>query len=63
MLRDKNPGLKILWLWTIGTAGVLVASVVTTRMRDMQKVMDSAEYQQQQQPSVESTNDDAANES
>ncbi|PIA63087.1 hypothetical protein AQUCO_00200840v1 [Aquilegia coerulea] len=51
MGREKSPGLKILWLWTIGTAGVLVASVVSTRMRDMNKYLNE-QQQQQQQPNT-----------
>lgn len=39
MWTDKSPGVKILWLWTIGTAAILVANVATTRMRDLQKQM------------------------
>ncbi|KAI3417135.1 uncharacterized protein J3R85_014764 [Psidium guajava] len=39
MAREKSPGLKILWLWTFGTAAVLVTSVVRTRMQDMEKLM------------------------
>ncbi|WOL03702.1 hypothetical protein Cni_G12422 [Canna indica] len=37
--REKSPGLKILWVWTIGTAGVLIANVVTTRLRDVDKLL------------------------
>ncbi|KAF3452467.1 hypothetical protein FNV43_RR02900 [Rhamnella rubrinervis] len=47
MRREKSPGLKILWLWTIGTAAVLVASVVRTRMRDMEDFMKADQQQQQ----------------
>ncbi|KAL1202150.1 hypothetical protein V5N11_015086 [Cardamine amara subsp. amara] len=39
MGREKSPGLKILWVWTIGTAAILVTSVVRTRMQDMQSMM------------------------
>nr|XP_016442818.1 PREDICTED: uncharacterized protein LOC107768229 [Nicotiana tabacum] len=46
MWKDRGPGVKILWLWAIGTAGILVASVVRTRMRDMEQLMNS----QQQTP-------------
>ncbi|RAL47534.1 hypothetical protein DM860_011272 [Cuscuta australis] len=35
MWKDRGPGVKILWLWTIGTAAVLVTSVVRTRLQDM----------------------------
>ncbi|XP_051119834.1 uncharacterized protein LOC127243722 [Andrographis paniculata] len=45
MWRDKSPGLKILWLWTFGTAAVLVASVVTTRMRDMEQLVNKPQDQ------------------
>ncbi|CAH8354394.1 unnamed protein product [Eruca vesicaria subsp. sativa] len=37
--REKSPGLKILWVWTLGTAAILVASVVRTRMHDMESMM------------------------
>ncbi|OVA01682.1 hypothetical protein BVC80_9073g123 [Macleaya cordata] len=50
MFKEKSPGLKILWLWTFGTAAVLVTSVVRTRIRDMEKLMNTEEQQQQQQP-------------
>ncbi|KAK9292731.1 hypothetical protein L1049_020710 [Liquidambar formosana] len=43
MPRETSPGLKILWVWTIGTAAVLVTSVVRTRLRDMEKVMNTDE--------------------
>ncbi|RWV97021.1 hypothetical protein GW17_00040219 [Ensete ventricosum] len=32
---EKSPALKILWLWTLGTAAVLITNVATTRLRDM----------------------------
>ncbi|XP_030472299.2 uncharacterized protein LOC115690177 [Syzygium oleosum] len=41
MARETSPGLKILWLWTFGTAAVLVTSVVRTRMQDMEKLMNA----------------------
>ncbi|OWM86140.1 uncharacterized protein LOC116210062 [Punica granatum] len=45
MAREKSPGLKILWLWTIGTAAVLVTFVVKTRLRDMERFMNAQEDQ------------------
>lgn len=76
MPSEKSPGLKILWVWTLGTAAstlsfsyiiysrsyththtylsfifffaVLVTSVVRTRLRDMETVMNG--QQQQQEP-------------
>lgn len=78
MARELSPCLKILWVWTLGTAAgtlsplspslishtyilinihnwigyvfllVLVTSVVRTRVRDMENLM-NAEQQQQQQ--------------
>ncbi|MCD7453864.1 hypothetical protein HAX54_022423 [Datura stramonium] len=59
MWKDRGPGVKILWLWAIGTAGILVTSVVRTRLRDMEQLMNA----QQQTPvpidsSVISDNDD-----
>lgn len=83
MARELSPGLKILWVWTIGTAAgtlsplspslishtyihtyilihilnwigyvfllVLVTSVVRTRVRDMENLMNAEQQQQQQQ--------------
>ncbi|CAL9213884.1 unnamed protein product [Arabidopsis halleri] len=45
MGREKSPGLKILWIWTIGTAAILVTSVVRTRMQDMQTMMNQNQEQ------------------
>ncbi|XP_010475322.1 PREDICTED: uncharacterized protein LOC104754754 isoform X1 [Camelina sativa] len=45
MGREKSPGLKILWVWTIGTAAILVTSVVRTRMQDMQTMIDQNQEQ------------------
>ncbi|KAL8115979.1 hypothetical protein AgCh_022465 [Apium graveolens] len=54
MWKEKSPGVKILWIWTIGTAAILVANVATTRMRDMQKQMDTPQstIPQQESPHV-----------
>ncbi|CAA2989241.1 hypothetical protein CDL12_14493 [Olea europaea subsp. europaea] len=41
MWRDKSPGVKILWLWTFGTAAVLVANVMRTRIRDMEQLINA----------------------
>ncbi|KAK4558207.1 hypothetical protein RGQ29_007817 [Quercus rubra] len=49
MPSEKSPGLKILWVWTLGTAAILVTSVVRTRLRDMETVMNGQQQQQQQQ--------------
>ncbi|GMY13917.1 basic leucine zipper/W2 domain protein [Fagus crenata] len=49
MPREKSPGLKILWLWTLGTAAILVTTVVRTRLRDMDSFM-NAQQQDQQEP-------------
>ncbi|EPS65261.1 hypothetical protein M569_09518, partial [Genlisea aurea] len=38
--RDKSPGLKILWVWTFGTAAVLVANVASTRMRQLKAAIE-----------------------
>ncbi|CAL5364827.1 unnamed protein product [Camellia sinensis] len=43
MFKDKSPGVKILWIWTIGTAAILVTNVVRTRLKDMEKVMNAGE--------------------
>ncbi|CAF2052002.1 unnamed protein product [Brassica rapa] len=50
--EKKSPGLKILWVWTIGTAAILVASVVRTRMHDMETMMN-----QEQAPPKQNQND------
>ncbi|CAH8312943.1 unnamed protein product [Eruca vesicaria subsp. sativa] len=49
MGREKSPGLKILWVWTIGTAAILVASVVRTRMHDMETMMNQEQAPKQNQ--------------
>ncbi|KAL5791566.1 hypothetical protein ACOSP7_000160 [Xanthoceras sorbifolium] len=45
MPRETSPGLKILWIWTIGTAAILVTNVVRTRIRDMEQTMDNDQQQ------------------
>ncbi|KAJ7973637.1 Basic leucine zipper/W2 domain protein [Quillaja saponaria] len=47
-VREKSPGLKILWIWTIGTAAILITSVVRTRMRDMETLINSQQEQHRQ---------------
>ncbi|XP_068648570.1 uncharacterized protein [Aristolochia californica] len=51
MFGGKSPGVTILWLWTIGTAAVLVTNVARTRLRDMESVLN----QEQQQVSATPT--------
>uniref|UniRef100_A0A6N2KBJ4 Uncharacterized protein n=1 Tax=Salix viminalis TaxID=40686 RepID=A0A6N2KBJ4_SALVM len=46
MPRETSPGLKILWAWTIGTAAILVTSVVRTRLKDMEQMMNGEQEQQ-----------------
>ncbi|CBI17621.3 unnamed protein product, partial [Vitis vinifera] len=46
MPRETSPGLKILWLWTIGTAGILVTSVMRTRLRDMEQQLTRTQEQE-----------------
>ncbi|KAL6136333.1 hypothetical protein ACLB2K_061629 [Fragaria x ananassa] len=55
MWRDKPPGLKILWVWILGTAAVLVANVVRTRITDMDKVINNTHEHQQHQLSAADT--------
>ncbi|EYU39451.1 hypothetical protein MIMGU_mgv1a017561mg [Erythranthe guttata] len=57
MGREKNPGLKILWIWTFGTAAVLVANVARTRMRDMNHLINA---DQDQTPVNNASDDDSA---
>ncbi|XP_006303458.2 uncharacterized protein LOC17898105 [Capsella rubella] len=59
MGREKSPGLKILWVWTIGTAAILVTSVVRTRMQDMQSMIN----QNQEQAPKQNQNGGAADSS
>lgn len=54
MRREKSPGLKILWLWTLGTAAIVVTYVVRTRLRDMERFMNNEQQQQQQQGNAHS---------
>ncbi|KAI4302053.1 hypothetical protein L6164_035271 [Bauhinia variegata] len=60
MAREKSPGLKILWLWTIGTAAILVTSVVRSRLRDLENVL-NAEQQQQPEPQKTTSISDSDN--
>ncbi|CAK8565042.1 unnamed protein product [Lathyrus sativus] len=46
--REKSPGLKILWIWTFGTAAILIANVMRTGLRDFQSAMKAEEQEQQQ---------------
>ncbi|MED6113979.1 hypothetical protein PIB30_075866 [Stylosanthes scabra] len=41
MPKEKSPGLKILWLWTFGTAAVLVGNALRTTLRDMDALMNA----------------------
>ncbi|RCV15019.1 hypothetical protein SETIT_3G025800v2 [Setaria italica] len=36
---QKSPGLKILWIWTLGTAAIVVGGIVRMRVNDMQKML------------------------
>ncbi|ONI05201.1 hypothetical protein PRUPE_6G361800 [Prunus persica] len=58
MARELSPGLKILWVWTLGTAAVLVTSVVRTRVRDMENLMNAEQQQPQQQQDTTATDTD-----
>ncbi|CAN6462433.1 unnamed protein product [Victoria cruziana] len=52
-MLGENPGVRILWLWAIGTAGVIcfgnitvmVTTVVKSRLRDMEALMDAQSKQ------------------
>ncbi|KAK2440266.1 basic leucine zipper/W2 domain protein [Trifolium repens] len=55
--REKSPGVKILWIWTFGTAAILIANVMRTRIRDFQSVMDAEEQKQQQQQQQQNDNE------
>ncbi|KAH9607689.1 hypothetical protein KSS87_010952 [Heliosperma pusillum] len=52
MWKDKPTGVKILWVWTIGTAVVLLTTVTRTRVRDMEKFINESEQQQQYKEGV-----------
>ncbi|KAK3183215.1 hypothetical protein Dsin_030501 [Dipteronia sinensis] len=45
MSREISPGLKILWIWTIGTAAIMVTNAVRTRLRDMEQPTNSDQQQ------------------
>ncbi|KAL4294308.1 hypothetical protein HN51_045130 [Arachis hypogaea] len=49
MPKEKSPGLKILWLWTFGTAAVLVGNAFWTIIRDMDAPM-NVEQQKHHDP-------------
>lgn len=36
---QKSPGLKILWIWTLGTAAIVVGGIVRMRVNDVQKIL------------------------
>ncbi|GAB2212070.1 hypothetical protein Drorol1_Dr00025414 [Drosera rotundifolia] len=38
---EKPAGIKILWIWTIGTAVVLFGNSVRTRLKDMERIMNA----------------------
>ncbi|KAG0498862.1 hypothetical protein HPP92_003553 [Vanilla planifolia] len=42
---EKSPGLKILWIWTFGTAAILMTNVVMKRLRDMEKMLEEETIQ------------------
>ncbi|OMO77979.1 hypothetical protein CCACVL1_14720 [Corchorus capsularis] len=64
MAREKtSPGVKILWLWTIGTAAILVTNVVRTRLRDLDQMMNTPEQPQQQSTVIDSVIVDTSPES
>ncbi|CAJ2639111.1 unnamed protein product [Trifolium pratense] len=60
--REKSPGVKILWIWTFGTAAILIANVMRTRITDFQSVMDAEEQQQQLQQQQQQQNDNGISE-
>ncbi|CAN6714612.1 hypothetical protein ACFX2I_010651 [Malus domestica] len=63
MRRELSPGLKILWVWTLGTAAVLVTSVVRTRMRDMETLTNTEHQPQPQQHDTETLMADSSTQS
>ncbi|KAH7684899.1 hypothetical protein IHE45_04G006600 [Dioscorea alata] len=58
---EKSPGLKILWIWTLGTAAVLITNVVTTRMRDMEKLLNEEDATMRSQSSAVAVVEDGSN--
>ncbi|KAG1330820.1 hypothetical protein COCNU_02G007880 [Cocos nucifera] len=57
---EKSPGLKILWIWTLGTAAVLITNVVRTRLQDMEKLLSEEDSMRSEStaPSVERVEDE-----
>ncbi|KAG4974497.1 hypothetical protein AAZX31_11G178100 [Glycine max] len=53
--EPKSLGVKILWIWTFGTAAILVTNVMRTRIREMETLMNAEQQQQQQQHDVATT--------
>ncbi|KAL3024553.1 hypothetical protein AAZX31_04G129400 [Glycine max] len=52
--EPKSLGMKILWIWTFGTAIILVTNVMRARIRETKTLM-NAEQQQQQQRQHDAT--------
>ncbi|KAL2337124.1 hypothetical protein Fmac_011570 [Flemingia macrophylla] len=50
--EPKSLGVKILWLWTFGTAAILVTNVMRSRIRDLETLMNAEQQQQQQDVST-----------
>ncbi|BAT93447.1 hypothetical protein VIGAN_07241300 [Vigna angularis var. angularis] len=56
MAREpKSVGVKILWVWTFGTAAILVTNAMRTRMRDMEALMNAEQQQQHDSATTDSS--------
>ncbi|KAG5049272.1 hypothetical protein JHK85_010375 [Glycine max] len=52
--EPKSLGMKILWIWTFGTAIIVVTNVMRARIRETKTLM-NAEQQQQRQHDATTT--------
>ncbi|CAJ1959057.1 unnamed protein product [Sphenostylis stenocarpa] len=56
--EPKSMGVKILWIWTFGTAAI--TNAMRTRIRDMEALMNAEPQQQQQQHDAATTDSSLA---
>ncbi|KAG9149529.1 hypothetical protein Leryth_014312 [Lithospermum erythrorhizon] len=50
MFKDRGPGVKILWVWTLGTAAILVTNVFRTRIKDMDQIVNNSQNNNNHDP-------------
>ncbi|KAM7257350.1 hypothetical protein ACFE04_013091 [Oxalis oulophora] len=43
--EPRGAGVKILWIWTLGTAAIMVTNVIRTRVQDLDQQMNTQQQQ------------------